>query len=164
MRRRTQIVLAITFMVAALVCFFSYIYISQLLLTDIDTARETSSYLASEIAYMANEAVPDITSTKVNTKDPAAVSRKIEYYLSTDTDLNREIQAVLSSWPTVFDAVIVDANGKAILHSDPALIGKTVPERPNLQTLEDARFRRQLRMIYNPPTVYNITMPMELNG
>ena len=164
MRRRTQIVLAITFMVAVLVSFFSYVYISQLLNTDITTARETASFIASQLAYLANDATPDITSTKVNTNDPAAVSHAIAYYLSTDSNLNAVIQSVVGSWPTVYDAAVVDADGKAILHSTPEMIGKSVPDRPDFQKLQDARFRRQLRMVYNPPTIYQVTMPLELNG
>src|SRR5450755_3288417 len=119
MRRRTQIVLAITFMVAVLVSFFSYIYISQLLRQDITTAHETASYLASQLAFLANDATPDITSTRVNTNDPAAVSHAIAYYLSTDSGLNGMMQSMVGSWPTVYDAAIVGADGKTILHSTP---------------------------------------------
>ena len=151
-------------MVAALVSFFSYIYISQLLRQDISTARETASYLASQLAFLANNATPDITSTKVNTSDPAAVSRAIAYYLSTDSDLNAMVQSVVGSWPTVYDAAIIGPDGKTILHSTPEMVGKAAPERPDFQTLQDARFRRQLRMVYNPPTIYQVTMPLELNG
>jgi PAS domain S-box-containing protein len=164
MRRRTQIVLAITFMVAVLVSFFSYVYISQLLRQDISTARETASYLASQLAFLANNATPDITSTRVNTNDPAAVSHAIAYYLSTDSDLNAMIQSVVGSWPTVYDAAIIGPDGKTILHSSPDMVNKLAPERPDFQKLQDARFRRQLRMVYNPPTIYQVTMPLELNG
>jgi PAS domain S-box-containing protein len=164
MRRRTQIVLAITFMVAVLVSFFSYLYISQLLRQDISTARETASYLASQLAFLANNATPDITSTRVNTNDPAAVSRAIAYYLSTDSDLNAMVQSVVGSWPTVYDAAIIGPDGKTILHSSPDMVNKLAPERPDFQKLQDARFRRQLRMVYNPPTIYQVTMPLELNG
>src|SRR5438309_2313994 len=58
MRRRTQIVLAITFMVAALVCGASYLYISQILRQRISTAHETAMYLASQVAFLANNAAP----------------------------------------------------------------------------------------------------------
>ncbi len=164
MRRRTQIVLAITFMVAVLVSFFSYIHLSQLLLQDVTTARETASTLASQLASLANDATPDLTSTRTNTNDPAAVSRAIAYYLSTDSDLNAMVQSVVGNWSMVYDAAIVGADGKAILHSNPDLVGKLVGERPEFQQLQDARFRRQLRMVYHPPTVYEVRMPLELNG
>ncbi|MBZ5571012.1 MAG: PAS domain-containing sensor histidine kinase [Acidobacteriia bacterium] len=164
MRRRTQIVLAITFMVTVMASFFSYIYVSQILRQQINTAHNNASYLTSQIADLASDAAPDLTSTPVNTNNPEAVRRTIAYYLGTDKDLNAMIGTVVSNWPFVYDASIVDTTGKAILHSDPYLVGKQVVDRPDFQRLQEARFRRQLRMVYNPPTVYEVRMPLQLNG
>jgi len=47
MRRKTQLVLAITFMVAVLVCSFSYIYISQILRQRIAYAHDSAANLDS---------------------------------------------------------------------------------------------------------------------
>jgi len=164
MRRKTQIVLAITFMVAVVVSVFSYVYISQLLRHQVTTAHDTAAYLTSQLAYLATNAAPDLSSTRVDTSKPEAVRAAIAYYLSTDRDLNTMVESVVGNWPTVYDAAIVDVNGKAILHTDPALIGKQVPARPDFQQIEDARFRRQFRLVYNAPTVYEVRMPLELNG
>ena len=151
-------------MVAALVSIFSYIYVSQLLRLQITSAHETASYLTSQLAFLANNAAPDLTSTKVNTNDPVAVRKALTYYLSTDSDLNALLESVVGNWPTVYDAAILDADGKAILHTNSDMDGKVVAERPDFQLLESAHFRRQLRMIYQPPTVYEVRMPLELNG
>ena len=164
MRRRTQIVLVITVMVAALVSFYSYIHVSQLLRLQILTAHDTAASLTSQLSYLANGAAPDLTSTRVNTNDPEAVRRAIAYYLGTDATLNSMLQSVVGSWAAVYDAAIVDSNGKAILHTDPNLIGKLLPDRPDLQKLQDADFRQQLRMVYHPPSIYEVRMPLELNG
>jgi len=164
MSRKAQIVVAITLMVAALVSGFSYIYIQQVLRQQIANAHETASYVAAQLAGLADHAAPDLTSTRVNTNNPEAVRRAIVYYLSTDTDLNAIVESVVGTFPDVYDVSIVDANGKAILHSNPDLIGKQIAERPDFQLLRDAHFRRQLRMIYNPPTVYQVRLPLELGG
>lgn len=164
MRRKTKIVLAITFMVAAMVSFFSYIYISEILHQEIMSAQETASQLTAQLARLANDAVPDLTSTRVNTNDSEAVRRTIAYYLSTDSNLNAMLESVVGAFRYVYDASIVDANGKVILHTEPDLIGKEVAERPDFQLLQTARFRQQLRMVYNPPTVYEVRLPLELNG
>ena len=71
MRRKTKIVLAITFMVAVLVLAFSYIYISELLRQRVTTARESAAQLTSNLAYLAANAAPDLSSTKVDTTNPA---------------------------------------------------------------------------------------------
>jgi signal transduction histidine kinase len=164
MRRKTKIVLGITVMATALVTVFSYIYISQLLRQRITTARETAARLTSQLAYLATNAAPDLSSTKVDTSDPVAVSKGLAYYLSTDRDLNMLLESVVGNWPMIYDAAIVDANGKAILHTTPDLIGKEVPQRADFNIVQTAKFRSQLRMVYSPATVYDVQMPLQLNG
>src|SRR5437870_13707204 len=88
MRRRTKIVLAITFMVAVLVSAFSYIYISQLLRQQVSTADATASNLTSNLAFLATKAPPDASSTRVDTSHPQAVRRALAYDPGTDPDLN----------------------------------------------------------------------------
>ena len=164
MRRKTKIVLAITFMVAALVLGFSYIYISELLRQRVTTARESAAQLTSNLAYLAANAAPDLSSTKVDTTSPEAMRRAVAYYLGTDRDLNNFLESVVGTWPIIYDAAIVDSDGKAILHTNPDLVGKVVPNRPDFQTVENASFRRQFRMVYNPPTVYDVRIPLQLDG
>jgi len=164
MRRRTKIVLAITFMVAALVTGASYIYISQMLRQRVATTHDTAMYLTSQLAFVASTAAPDLTSTRVDTNNAEAVRRGVAYYLGTDHDLNTMLDSVVGSWPTIYDAAILDADGKAILHTDPNLVGKKPLDRPDFATLKNAGFRRQLRMIYSPPVVYEVRMPLLLNG
>jgi PAS domain S-box-containing protein len=74
------------------------------------------------------------------------------------------LESVVADWPTIYDAAIVDSSGKAILHTNPDLVGKQLPNRPNFEIVQDARFRRQLRLVYNTPTVYEVRMPLQLNG
>jgi signal transduction histidine kinase len=164
MRRKTKIVLAITCMVAALVLAFSYIYISELLRQRVTTARESAAQLTSNLAYLAANAIPDLSSTKVDTANPADMRRAVAYYLGTDRDLNNFLESVVGSWPIIYDAAIVDSDGKAILHTNPDLIRKPVPDRPDLQLVQNASFRRQFRMVYNPPTVYDVRIPLQLDG
>jgi signal transduction histidine kinase len=164
MRRKTKIVLAITFMVAVLVLGFSYIYISELLRQRVTTAHESAAQLTSNLAYLAANAIPDLSSTKVDTTKPEAMRRAVAYYLGTDRDLNNFLESVVGTWPIIYDAAIVDSNGKAILHTNPDLVGKPVPDRPDFQTVQNASFRRQFHMVYNPPTVYDVRIPLQLDG
>ena len=164
MRRKTQIVLTITLMVAALVTGGSYVYISQILRQGISNAHDTAAYLASQLAFLATNAAPDLSSTRVDTANPEALRRGVAYYLGTDRDLNTMLESVVGSWPTIYDAAILDLDGKAILDTDPNLVGKIIAERPEFSLLQNASFRRKLRMIFNPPTVYEVQVPLLLNG
>jgi PAS domain S-box-containing protein len=151
-------------MVAALVTGASYLYISQILRQGINTAHETASYLTSQLAFLASNAAPDLSSTRIDTNNPEALRRGISYYLGTDRDLNTMLESVVGSWPTIYDAAILDAEGKALLDTDPNFVGKKIEDRPDFSTLQNAGFRRKLRLVYHAPTVYDVHIPLLLNG
>lgn len=164
MRRKTKIVLGITLMVFVLVASFSYIYISQLLRQRVTTAYETASLLAQQLAYAAYNAQPDLSSTRVDTDDPKAVRNAVADALAEDVNLNNMMESVVSNWPIIYDAGIVDSDGRVLLHTNPDLENKIVPARPDFSFVRDARFRRQLKIVYSPAAVYEVQAPLLLNG
>ncbi len=164
LRRKTIIVLTITLMVTLMVSAFSYLYISQVLRLRIDNANETAKQLTRQLAYAAENDLPDFSSTPINTNDPVAVRRALVEYLQTDIDLNNMLQSARGSWVFVMDAMIVGPEGKALLHTDTHMVGKVVPPRPEFQQLLSAKFREQLRLVYGPPVVYDVSYDLRLNG
>jgi signal transduction histidine kinase len=164
MRRKTKIVLGITLMVFVLVASFSYIYISQLLRQRVTSAYETASLLSLQLAYAAYNAQPDLSSTRVDTDDPKAVRNAVADALAEDVNLNNMMESVVSNWPIIYDAGIVDNEGRVLLHTNPDLVNKIVPARPDFSFVRDARFRRQLKIVYSPAAVYEVQAPLLLNG
>jgi signal transduction histidine kinase len=164
MRRGTKLVLAITTMVAVLVTAFSYLYIAEILRQRISQAHEVAGTLTEQLAHVATNAAPDLGDTKLDANNPQALSRGIAYYLSTDRDLNATLETLVRNWPLVYDAAVIDADGKAILHSKHDLVGKIIPDRLSFQKVQQAGFRRQLKLVYSPPTVYDVRTPLLLNG
>src|SRR5580658_6022898 len=164
MRRKTIIVLGITFMVTVMVTAFSYLYVSETLSQQITGARDGAEHLTKQLQYLASNDVPDLSSTRVDTNNPEAVRRALAEYLPMDTNILNDLQSDIALWPYVFDASIADANGKVLLHTTPQLVGKPVVERPDFNRVRTARFRRQLRIAYGPATVYDVSSPLLLNG
>ena len=164
MTRKFIIVFVITTLFTALVVGFSWIYLSQLLRQRLLWADETASQLTNQLEYAASKAVPDLTSTRVDTNNPKALRAAITNYLHADTNLNDMLASVVGNSRIIYDAAIIDPNGVAILDTNPALNGKPVPQRPRLSALRDAGFRRQLRMLYGPATVYDVSIGLELDG
>lgn len=164
LRRKTIIVLTITLMMTVMVSAFSYLYISQILRLRLENANETAKQLTRQLAYAAENDVPDFSSTPINTNDPVAVRRALVEYLQTDIDLNNMLQSARGSWVFVWDAAIIGPEGKALLHTDTGMVGKVVPARPDFQQLVGARFRDQLRLVYGPPVVYDVGYDLQLNG
>src|ERR1039458_8872048 len=78
MRRKTIIVTGITFMVTVMVAAFSYLYISQILRLRITNAYESASRLTQQLTYFAGNDLPDLSSTRIDTNDPAAVRRALD--------------------------------------------------------------------------------------
>ncbi len=163
MRRKTIIVLGITFMVTVMVAVFSYIYLSQILRQRITNAYENATLLTQQLAYVAENDVPDFSSTRLDTNDPVAVRRALMEYLPTDVNLNNMLQSDVGNWPFIYDAAIVGMDGKALLHTNASMVGKTLNQRPDFQQVVRAHFREQLRLVYSP-AVYNVSFPLLLNG
>jgi PAS domain S-box-containing protein len=164
MRRKTKIVLAITFMVTVMVSAFSYLYISQLLRQRLNSAGDVAQLLAQQIVYSASNSVPDLGSTRIDTDNRKSVRAAIEGYLKTDTNLNDMLDSFVGNVPIVYDAAILDLDGRALLHSNADLDGKILTPRPDFERLRGAHFADQLRMIYSPSAVYNVSLPLQLNG
>ena len=164
MRRKAIIVVVITLMVTVMVAAFSYLYISQILRQRITSAYESTSRLTQQLAYFAENDLPDLSSTRVDTNDPAAVRHALADYLPMDTNLLNNLESEVALWPFIYDASVLDSNGKALLHTNPQLIGKQVAERPDFHAVTTARFREQLRLVYSPAAVYDVSFPLQLNG
>jgi signal transduction histidine kinase len=164
LKRKTIIVLTITLMVTIMVSAFSYLYISQILRLRIANAYETATSLTHQLAYAAGNAVPDFSSTTINTNDQVAVSRAVTEYVQTDVDLNNLLQSDPGDWRFIYDVAILDTNGKALLHTNASLVGKIILPRPDFQKIVGARFRQQIRLVFSPAAVYDVSYPLELNG
>jgi PAS domain S-box-containing protein len=162
MTRKFIIVFAITTLFTAVVVAFSWLFLSQLLRQRLIWADETASQLTDELRSAASNAVPDLTSTRVDTANPKALRSTIAGYLQTDVDLNEMLESVVSTSRIIYDAAIVDPNGVVILDTNHSMNGKPVPGRPPLTRLLNSGFRHQLRLIYAPGTVYDASIPLKV--
>ncbi len=164
MRRKTIIVFTITFMITVMVAAFSYLYISVILRMRITNTYDSAFNLTKQLQYFAENDLPDLTSTRVDTNNPMAVRRALAEYLPMDTNLLNNIESDTAQWPYIFDVSLEDENGKALLHSNAQLVGKKVADRPDFAAVSGARFWQQLRIVYQPAQVYDVTLPLQLNG
>jgi signal transduction histidine kinase len=164
MRRKAIIVLAITTLITALTVGFSWIYLAQLLKQRLDWADETASIVAKQLQYTASNAVPDLTSTRIDTANPKALRGAIVEYLQGDTNLNDMLDSIVGNSAIIYDATIVDSNEIAILNTNAELNGKQLSSRMDLMALRDADFRRQLKILFGPAAVYEVRVPIELDN
>ncbi len=163
MTRKFIIVFVITTLFTALVVGFSWFYLSQLLRQRLLWADETASQLTNQLEYAASKAVPDLTSTRVDTANRKEMRTAITNYLQTDTNLNEMLESVVGNSRIIYDAAIIDPDGIAILDTNPVLNGKPVTARPSLSVLRDAGFLHQLRLLYDPGKVYDVSIGLEMD-
>jgi signal transduction histidine kinase len=164
MRRKATIVLAITVMVTMMVTAFSYLYISEILRQRINSTYESAYRLTQQLGYFAENDLPDLSSTRIDTDNPVAVRRALAEYLPMDTNLLNNLESETSLWPYIYDVALIDTDGKALLHSNAQLVGKPIPPRPDFLGVTTAHFREQLRLVYKPAAVYDVSYPLLLNG
>src|SRR6202162_4930880 len=164
MRRKAIIVLIITFMVTTMVTAFSYLYISQILRLRITSTYEGADRLTQILAYFAENDLPDLSSTRIDTNDPAAVRRALAELLPMDTSLLNIIESETALSPYIYDISVTDSKGKALLHSNAKLVGKQIPGRPGFHSVTTAHFREQLKLVYKPAAVYDVSYPLQLNS
>src|SRR3954469_13242991 len=161
-RLKTKLVFAITAMMVAVVSAFASVYLSQLIQHRIADADDGAHFVANQVFNATRQALElDLTSTKVDTNDPAALKAAIEDSLQTDPGLNSLLQSIVGYSPTIYDVALVGLDGRALLHTDPQYIGKVIPQRENFQTVRDGNLRQQLNVVYGTPSVYEIHVPIE---
>jgi hypothetical protein len=91
-------------------------------------SRDSAACLDSQLAYLATSLIPYRTITlERDAPNPAKARQLIAYHLATNLDLDTMLESVVSTWPMIYDAAIVDADGKAILHSEPDRQGRSRP-------------------------------------
>ena len=152
-------------MVVAIVATLSSIYISQLIRQRSDEAYQNAQFITLELFNSAREALEnDLSNSKLDLSQPAVFNDAVEESLQTDAGLSSLVQSVIGYSPTVYDIAITDANGKAIIHTDPGVVGHVVSKRDDLDELRSAGFWKQLRAVYGEPKVYEVRLPMERNN
>src|SRR3954471_4426248 len=161
-RLKTKLVIAITAMMVAVVAAFASVFLSQLIQHRIADADDGAHFVANQVFNATRQALElDLTSTKVDTSDPAALKSAIEESLQTDPGLNSLLQSIVGYSPTIYDVSLVGLDGHALLHTDPQFIGKIIPQRENFADVRNGSLRQQLGVVYGPASVYEIRVPVE---
>jgi signal transduction histidine kinase len=165
MRLKTKLVLAISSMVFALVTVFCYLYISHLVRQRIAEAYDSADFVAKEIRDRAREAsAVDLSSAFIDRNDPKQVDAVLDEALHADPGLNTLLESIVGYVPTIADATIANRNGRAIIHTDPGMIGSTVPHRDDFAEIQNGSFRQQLKVVFGKPKVYDFYLPIQRQG
>ncbi len=165
MRLRTKLVIAITLMVVAIVVTLSTIYVAQTVHLVVNNGLNQSEQAADQIIHLSRLALEtDINSTRIDPNNPQQVNDWVEESLQTDPGVNGEIESLIGYSPIISDASVVGPDGRAIVHSNPEMVGKLVPTRPDFHDLANAKFWHQVQLVYGPIQTYVVKIPLERDG
>jgi len=160
-RLKTKLLLAISGMVLTLVAAFSYIYISHRLRQSTTEAYTRADFVAKEIEESAREATQvNLQELGLDAFDPAHVQNELERLIQEDKGLHTLLQSILAYSFAVYDAGITDSTGRVIVHTNSSLVGTQLKSRENYSDVLSADFFRQLQIIYGPPKVYDLYVPI----
>lgn len=161
-RLKTKLVLAISGMVVAIVATFSTIYISRTVRQALNDAYEGANFVGHQVFQLTRDALQaGFNDSKIDPDNPEAVREVVEDALQSDRGLSSLLQSVIGYSPTIYDVSIVDADGRALVHTDADQIGKTIPQREELRAVVNGTFRQQMEVVFGGPRVYELRIPLQ---
>ena len=161
MRLKTKLVLAITGLVFLVVFTLSWIFLGQLLRQRMSQAYSANDMVAHQISLATQRSLSTIHT--LDPDDPKALRAAVAKALRTDPAVTELLNSAIRYAPTVFDVTIADSEGRGLLSTDPTNLDHLVPQRPEYAELESGGLLQLLKVVFGPPRVYNLTLPLERN-
>src|SRR5215467_7748578 len=161
LRLKTKLVFAITAMVVVIVATLAVLYISEVVRQRIHEVYREADVLKLHIFAVSKPALAvDLRSSRIDMNDPRQVEDAVQDLLQSDPSMSALLESVTGDSPNILDACIVNADGLALLHTNPALQGTVVASRRDFATLLNANVREQLKLIYGPPQTYDVRLSL----
>lgn len=162
---KVKLTALISLLVLVVVLGISALYLLSFVHHTLEDIQQDASYIRDE-AYMQARAVVAETRIPpyVDSKDLDEVRAFVQVQLSQDAGLRSLMQSA-AAYSSSIDYVAITGKGRFILaHNDPSQIGQKLPPAPPLSDFLKAGIFRQFHIIYGPPAVYEIVMPLGMKG
>jgi hypothetical protein len=164
-RLKTKLVFAITAMVVVIVSTLAALYISEVVKQRIQETYDVAYLVANQIFAVARPTLEvDLRSTRVDLSNIKQVDDAVQFELQTDLSLNSLLDSVLGQSPAIQDVSIASASGQALLHTNPVLVGQPIAHREDWDSVVRSGIRQQLRVVYGPPALYDVRLPLARDG
>lgn len=148
-----------------MVCALSWIFLNQLVKQRISESVASTGMVAHQISFATLRSLEtNMRGQDVDTGDPAAVRAAVAEALRGDQGLIELMNSAVRYSPTVYDVTIADSRGVGLLSTDPANLDKVLPPRPDFARLENGSLLHLLGVVFGPPQVYDVTLPLERSG
>lgn len=158
-------VLAISGLVFALVATLSCLYVSQILRQRINQSYDNADFIAHQVLHVARQALEtELPGSHLEPQNPNQARDAIAAILQRDDAVSTLLQSVVGYNAEVYDTALTDQNGVALVDTDATTVDKPLPHRRPLSALRDGGFLDQIRAVYGPARVYEVTLPVQRQG
>lgn len=165
MRLKTKLVLAITGLVLLISGIVSLVYVTQLLDAAVTQTYQTNRMVANQVRLALQQALEEgLKDRKVDPNNPAELRNLEAEAIHNSAALQAVMDSVNRYSLTIYDINIGDGIGRTILSTNPDNEDKPVPVRPDYQQLLDADALHLYRIVFGPPRVFEVVIPIDRNG
>jgi PAS domain S-box-containing protein len=162
---RAKLTMVMTALVLLTTAVLSMVFLELLLQQVLHDTDKRATELAQEVFDAAKQAVEDAKAQGMRpaSDDPQETHDYVLRAFEISDRLTSRLESVTDS-PSVYEASIVDHDGVVLASSDPSSRGKTEKRRMKFAQLVQSSFVRQVQILAEPGTVYEVDYPFELRG
>jgi PAS domain S-box-containing protein len=165
MRQKTKLVAAVTGLVFLLVSATSWLYLSRSLSQYIGQSYSSTDIIAHQVLFATRQAIEQGVRTGGITPaaQPALFHEQVTATLQRDPGVNALMDSIISYSPTVYDITVADSADRGLVSTDPLMVGKVLPWRPNYGKLRNRSPLKILQIVFGKPNVYDLPLTLERN-
>ncbi len=162
---KAKLTALISFLVWAVVLAISTVYLSSLTRQALAEVESRGQYVANEVYHQARTVLAEAQMPPgSDPADPYELRRFVQSTLVADRGLTSQIEAAIGYAPTIYYVAITDTTRVVMVHNDPGEVGYPFEPSPPFGELVQAGLVAQLRVIYGPPRVYELVLPLDMGG
>jgi len=162
---KAKLTLLISFLVLLVVFATSTLYLSSLTRQALAEVESKGQYVANEIYHQARTVLAQSrVPAGTNPTNVQELRRFVQATLAADAGLASLLESAVGYSPTVYYVAITGPQREIMVHNDRGEIGRQCASAPLYGELVRAGLRDQLRVIYGPPRVYELVLPLDIGG
>ena len=146
---RARELLGLTLVVLLVVAVATLAHLATLARLTLGNAADEGHLLSRQLLHQAAHVLQ-----AAGPRGPAAFGR--------DPSLRALLDGLVGYSRVVVYGAIVDAEGRTLLHSDAALQGQELPDRPLLDDVVAAGLPQLARALLGPPRIYEVRLPVSI--
>lgn len=163
---KTKFTLTTSLVVLGVVALVSWLYLTRLTRQVIRQADDRARFVAQQVFLACQQSLAEAAErgdapTSASAQD---VREYVRRTLDNSSTLNALVESAVGYSPTIYEISISSRDGLTLESSDATVRGRNVVSRPPFSLLEHMSFPNQLRILYGPPRVYEVSLPFNLGA